>query len=104
MYHIIAFIPKSLHSDTMRLSLFNCGGRAITCDTESDRFYSVFSLSANSSSAVGALVEFVNSLNGVIRVNDEYLETFRVKTHLEIADEDGELVTSDGNYMFDKDA
>jgi hypothetical protein len=104
MRTILAFIPKTVYPDSIRIELYNRGGRSITTDAESDRFYASFAMIVREESEVTSLVEYVNSLNGVIKVDGEYHETYRSKHHLEIANDAGELNTTDGVYTVVDDA
>lgn len=99
MYKILAFIPKS-HGDTnISLDLFKLGAMHVFMESGNTIYYNEFHAISNSEDATVNIVNKVNELGGVIKVGDTYYSEFHAPSHLEIAEADGVLNSSDGIYI-----
>ncbi len=98
MYYIQAFIPKSQGDHNVSAYLHMIGARNVYIENEGNAFYNEYNANVNDRENIYGIINYVNSVNGVIRVDGTYYQEFRLPSHLEIADEDGMLNPSDGVY------
>jgi hypothetical protein len=101
MNNIVAFVPKIGGKTEVQLKLHQLGGRTVSVEDNSNAFYNQYQMNVPDEVSIPAIVSYVVSNGGVVKVNSVYVESYHSKSHLEIAEEDDMLVSSDGVYITD---
>ena len=101
MYNIQAFIPKNQGDHNVAAYLHLIGARSVSIESSNNAFYNEYSARVDDRENIYGIVNYVNEVGGVIRVDGTYYQEFKLPSHLEIADEDGMLNASDGIYIND---